>query len=39
MDHFVEIGGQPVFVLCQHVEALLRLLKFADFARNIRIFE
>jgi hypothetical protein len=39
MDDLVEIIRQPILVFRQRTEALLRSLKFADFARNIGVFE
>ena len=39
MDDLVEIVRQPILVFRQRTEALLRSLKFADFARNIGVFE
>src|SRR4029450_794752 len=39
MDDLVEIIRQPILVFRQRTEAFLRSLKFADFARNIGVFE
>ena len=37
-DHFIEIVRQPVLVLRQITETLLRTLKFANFAGDVRRF-
>jgi hypothetical protein len=37
-DYFVEIIRQPVFVLGQQAVAFHRSLDFADFARDVSIF-
>jgi hypothetical protein len=39
MNRFVEIDHQPFLVLRKQAEAPRRVLKFADFARNIRVFD
>ena len=39
MDDLVEIVRQPILVFRQRIEAFLRSLKFADFTRNIGMFE
>jgi hypothetical protein len=38
-DDLVEIGSQPILVFRQRIEACLRSLKFAYFARNVSMFE
>ena len=38
-DDLVEIVRQPVFVICEQTEAVLRSLMFSDLARNDRISE
>ena len=39
MDDLVEIIRQRILVFRQRIEAFLRSLKFADFTRNIGMFE
>jgi hypothetical protein len=39
LNHLFKIVCKPFFIIRQRIEPLYRLLKFADFAGNGRLFE